>query len=374
MRIGIPTEIKPDENRVAITPAGVGALVAHGHEVLVQAGAGQGSYLSDEAYAEAGASIVQEAEEVWERAELVLKVKEPLESEYDLLRPDHVVFTYLHLAASKPLTLELLDRKLVAIGYETVELEDGTLPLLVPMSEVAGCLAIQAGSQSLEAHPGGKGILLRGVAGVRRGRVTILGAGVAGFNACTTAVGLGAEVTILDVNTRRLSYVRDVVQGHVTTLASNKANVTESVRHADLVIGAVLIPGARAPVLVSRDLLRRMEPGSAVVDVSVDQGGCIETTRPTTHSAPRYVEEQIVHYAVSNMPGAVPQTSTFALTNATLGYALELADKGWRRAVAENAALARGVNCCGGKLTHAAVAEAFGLEQTPLKSALGRAK
>lgn len=371
MRVGIPAEIKADENRVAITPAGVAAFAAHGHEVFVQAGAGSGSYLADAAYAEAGASVLSDAETVWERAELVLKVKEPLEAEYRLLRQDHVIFTYLHLAAAEPLTRELLERKLVAVGYETVELGDGTLPLLVPMSEVAGCLAIQAASRSLEAHVGGKGILLRGVAGVRRGRVTILGAGVSGFNACAAAVGLGAEVTIVDVDTRRLSYVRDVMQGHVTTLASNRANVTEAVQHADVVIGAVLIPGGRAPVLVSRELLRRMEPGSAIVDISVDQGGCVETTVPTTHSQPRYLEEGIVHYAVANMPGAVPQTSTYALTNATLSYALELADKGWRRAVAENAALARGVNCGGGRLTHAAVAEAFGMEHTPLERVLG---
>ena len=240
MRIGIPTEIKADEKRVAITPAGVAAFATHGHDVFVQAGAGAGSYLSDEAYEAAGANIEPDARAVWERAQLVLKVKEPLEVEYDLLRPDHVIFTYLHLAASEPLTRELLARKVVALGYETVELEDGTLPLLVPMSEVAGCLAIQAGSRSLEAHSGGKGILLRGVAGVRRGRVTILGAGVAGFNACAAAVGLGADVTILDIDTRRLSYVRDVVQGHVTTLVSNQANVTEWVQRADLLEPHVL--------------------------------------------------------------------------------------------------------------------------------------
>jgi alanine dehydrogenase len=372
MRVGIPTEIKADENRVAITPAGVAAFVAHGHEVCVQAGAGVGSCLGDEAYLEAGARIAPEAAAVWERCDLILKVKEPLESEYPLLRPDHALFTYLHLAASESLTRELLARKIVAIGYETVELDDHTLPLLVPMSEVAGCLAIQAGARSLEVHSGGKGILLRGVAGVRRGRVTILGAGVSGFNACALAVGLGAEVTLLDIDTRRLSYARDVVQGHVTTLISNRANISESVRRADLLVGSVLIPGARAPVLVTRELLRRMEPGSAVVDISVDQGGCVETTRPTTHAAPRYVEEKIVHYAVANMPGAVPQTSTYALTNATLGYALELADKGWARAVASSPALARGVNCAHGLLTHAAVARAFDLEHTPLESARGR--
>jgi alanine dehydrogenase len=371
MRVGIPKEIKTDENRVAITPAGVAAFVAHGHEVLVQAGAGLGSSLTDEAYRDAGARILPRAQDVWEAAELILKVKEPLASEYDFLRPGRVIFTYLHLAASEALTQELLKREVVAIGYETVELDDGALPLLVPMSEVAGCLAVQAGARSLEAHAGGKGILLRGVAGVRRGRITILGAGVSGFNACTLAVGLGAEVTILDIDTRRLSYVRDVAQGHVTTLVSNRANITEAVREADLVIGAVLIAGARAPVLVSRELLRQMEPGSAIVDISVDQGGCAETTRPTTHSDPRYIEEGIVHYAVANMPGAVPQTSTYALTNATLGYALELADRRWEAAVGESPALARGVNCVRGALTHAAVARAFGLDHVPLDTVLG---
>ncbi len=371
MRIGVPTEIKPDERRVALTPAGAAAFADHGHEVLLQAGAGAGSYLTDDAYREAGARIAPDADAVWSEADLVLKVKEPLAAEYGYLRPDQAVFTYLHLAASEELTRELLSRKAVAIGYETVELEDGTLPLLVPMSEVAGCLSIQAGSRSLEAHSGGKGVLLRGVAGVRRGRVTVLGAGIAGFQACMAAVGLGCEVTVLDIDTRRLSYVRDVAQGHVTTLVSNRANVAQSVAEADLVIGAVLLAGARAPTLVPRELLRRMEPGSAIVDISVDQGGCVETTRPTTHSDPRYVEEGIVHYTVANMPGAVPQTSTFALTNATLGYALALADKGWRAAAAESPALAKGVNCAEGALTCEAVAEAFGMEHTPLDRVLG---
>jgi alanine dehydrogenase len=362
VRVGIPTEIKDDENRVAITPAGVSAFAAHDHEVLVQAGAGRGSHIRDDAFREAGATIVEHAEEVWERAELILKVKEPLPPEYPLMRQGRILFTYLHLAASREVTAALLERKVVAIAYETVQLENGLLPLLVPMSEVAGRLAIQAGARSLEMREGGKGILLPGVAGVRRGRVTIVGAGVAGFNACLVAVGIGADVTILDINPQRLSYVGDVVHGHVTTLMSNRANISAAVAEADLVIGAVLIPGAKAPCLISRDLLRRMEPGSALVDIAVDQGGCAETTRPTTHHDPRYIEEEIVHYCVANMPGAVPQTSTYALTNATLNYALAIANKGWRAAVAEDEALSRGLNCVDGRVTHRGVADAHGFE------------
>jgi alanine dehydrogenase len=362
MRVGIPTEIKDDENRVAITPAGVSAFAAYGHEVLVQAGAGAGSHIRDAAYRDAGASIVSSAEEVWDRAELILKVKEPLPPEYPLLRPGRILFTYLHLAASREVTEALLARRVVAIAYETVQLDNGMLPLLVPMSEVAGRLSIQAGARSLEMREGGKGILLPGVAGVRRGRVTILGAGVAGFHACLVAVGIGADVTILDVNPQRLAYVSDVVHGHVTTLMSNSANVSSAVAEADLVIGAVLIAGAKTPRLITRELLRRMEPGSALVDVSVDQGGCTETTRPTTHHDPRYTEESVVHYCVANMPGAVPQTSTYALTNATLNYALAIAAKGWRDAAADDPALAKGLNCVEGSVTHRAVAEAHGLE------------
>ena len=361
MRIGIPKEIKSDENRVAITPSGVMAFCAQGHEVFVEVSAGAGSHITDEAYRRAGATLVTAASEVWSRAELVLKVKEPLEAEYAFLREDLVLFTYLHLAANEMLTRELLKSRCTAIAYETVQLDDGSLPLLVPMSEVAGRLAIQAGAHSLEMKQGGKGILLPGVSGVRRGRVTILGAGVAGFNACVVAVGIGADVTILDVNPRRLAYVSDVVRGNVTSLMSNRANIEAAVAEADLVIGAVLIPGAKAPRLVTRELLRRMEPRSAFVDIAVDQGGCAETTHATTHHDPRYIEEEIVHYAVANMPGAVPQTSTYALTNVTMSYALEIAEDGWRAAVRENRALAKGVNCTAGRLVSRPVAEAFGM-------------
>ena len=365
MRIGVPTEIKPDENRVAITPAGVAAFRGRGHEVLVQAGAGRGSAIPDAAYAGAGAAIVEDAADVWDRAELVLKVKEPLEPEFDAMRPGQVLFTYLHLAASKALTERLLERRVVGIAYETVQLADRTLPLLVPMSEVAGRLAVQAGAASLERIAGGKGILLPGVSGVRRGRVTILGAGVVGLNACVVGVGFGADVTIIDINPLRLAYVRDVVQGHVTTLMSNAANVEGAVCDADLVICAVLIPGARTPRLVTRRHLERMEDGSALVDVAVDQGGGAETSRPTTHREPRFVEHGVVHYCVSNMPGAVPHTSTYALTNATMAYALDIADHGWR-AAARDPVLAGGVNVVDGGVTHPAVAEAHGLECVPL--------
>ena len=365
MRVGVPTEVKPDENRVAITPSGVAAFCAHGHDVIVQAGAGGGSAIADAAYRAVGAVIADTADEVWERADLILKVKEPLGPEIERMRPCQVLFTYLHLAASKVLTEQLLARRIVGIAYETVQLENGTLPLLVPMSEVAGRLSIQAGATSLEMIWGGKGILLPGVSGVRRGRVTIIGAGIVGLNACVVGIGFGADVTIVDINPLRLAYVRDVVQGHVTTLMSNTANIESAVSGADLVICAVLIPGAKTPRLVTRQHLRQMEEGSALVDVAVDQGGCAETSRPTTHRDPRYVEYGVVHYCVSNMPGAVPHTSTYALTNATMAYALDIADRGWKTA-AQNPALAAGVNLVEGRVTHAAVAKAHGLEHTPL--------
>jgi len=365
MRVGIPTEVKADENRVAITPAGVAAFRMHEHDVLIQAGAGRGSAISDRAFERAGAAIVDDAAEIWAGADLILKVKEPLEQELPLMRAGQVLFTYLHLAASSTLTEQLLDRRIVGIAYETVQLDDGTLPLLVPMSEVAGRLSIQAGARSLEMISGGKGLLLPGVSGVRRGRVTIVGAGIVGLNACVVGVGFGADVTIVDINPLRLAYVRDVVQGHVTTLMSNTANIEEAVAEADLVIGAVLIPGAKTPRLVTRRHLQRMEDGSALVDVAVDQGGCAETSRPTTHRDPRYVEEGVVHYCVANMPGAVPHTSTYALTNATLAYALSIANRGWRDA-AKDPALAGGVNVVEGHVTHPAVAEAHGFEHVPL--------
>jgi alanine dehydrogenase len=365
MRIGVPKEIKAEENRVSMTPAGVGALVARGHRVLVQKGAGAGSGLVDAEYRAAGARIVATAAEVWQRANLVVKVKEPLPSEYRYLREDLILFTYLHLAADERLTRALAKARTCALGYETIQLDDGSLPLLAPMSEVAGRLSVQVGAWCLQAFPeGGRGVLLGGVSGVRPADVVILGAGIAGSNACQIATGVGAHVSIIDVNPAKLRYIRDVLGGHVTTIMSNRANIEEEVASADLVIGAVLLPGAKAPRLVTRKMVRGMRPGSVIVDISIDQGGCIETSRPTTLDEPTFVESDVVHYCVTNMPAIVPRTSTFALTNATLSYTLELADKGFRRSVRENDALKRGVNVYQGCITQAGVAAAFEMEHT----------
>src|SRR5690349_16751752 len=312
MIIGVPTEIKTEENRVSVTPAGVTAFAARGHKVLLQKGAGLGSGLTDRAYEAAGAIIVESAKEVWEKAEVVMKVKEPQESEYPLLREGLILFTYLHLAASESVTRALLDRKVTAIGHETIQLDDGSLPLLAPMSEIAGRLSIQVGAWCLQAENRGRGVLLGGASGVRPGKVVILGAGISGAAACQVAAGMGAYVSILDINPTKLRYVHDILGGHVTTLMSNRANVEEEVTEADLVIGSVLIPGAQAPKLLSRNLVKRMKHGSAFVDISIDQGGCAETSRPTTHRAPIYVEENVVHYCVTNMPAIVPNTSTYA--------------------------------------------------------------
>ncbi|HEY2389311.1 MAG TPA: alanine dehydrogenase [Candidatus Binatia bacterium] len=357
MRVGVPKEIKTDENRVALTPSGVAALRAHHHEVLVEHGAGRGSSIDDAAYAGAGARLV-DADEAW-AAELVVKVKEPIAAEYPRLRPGLVLFTYLHLAANEQLTRLLVERRVHALAYETIQLDDGALPLLSPMSEVAGKLAVQAGAWCLQATHGGRGILLSGVAGVRPATIVILGAGIAGTSACQVAVGIGAHVSILDVQPAKLRYVHDILGGHVTTVMSNRANIEEEVRAADLVIGTVLIPGAKAPKLLSRTLVASMRPGSALVDVSIDQGGCSETSRPTSHRDPIYVDEGVVHYCVTNMPGAVPHTATYALTNATLTYVLMLADRGIEAAVRADAALRRGVNVSDGAIVHPAVAAAF---------------
>ncbi|MCE5211980.1 MAG: alanine dehydrogenase [Deltaproteobacteria bacterium] len=367
MKIGIPREIKPREGRVAMTPAGIRTLVQHGHEVLVEKGAGVGSCMPDAAYKQAGARIIDRAKTVWSDSEMVVKVKEPVEPEYSFLRKDLVLFTYLHLAANEKLTNELLASKVTGIAYETIQLDDGSLPLLIPMSQVAGRLAIQMGCACLESHHGGKGILLSGVPGVRPARVTILGAGIAGLNAAHLAVGMGAQVTILDISQKRLNYLEDIFHSRAELLVANIENVEESVINADLVIASVLIPGAKAPHLITRELLKKMEPGSAIVDIAIDQGGCAETSRPTTHDNPTYIEEGIVHYCVANMPGAVPKTSTYALTNATMPYVLELADKGWKRALQENKPLALGLNVLKGKLTNRKVAEALGKTFTPYK-------
>jgi alanine dehydrogenase len=364
MIIGIPKEIKAEENRVAITPAGVSALVAHGHRVLIQRGAGLGSGLTDAQYRAAGARLVP-VRQVWHDAEMIVKVKEPLASEFRYLREGLIVFTYLHLAACPELTKILRAKKVNAIGYETIQFDDGSLPLLAPMSEVAGRLSIQVGSWCLQRQNGGRGILLAGASGVRPANVVILGAGIAGANACQIAAGVGAHVSIVDRNPTRLRYLHDILGGHVTTVMSNRANIEEEVAAADLIVGAVLVAGAKAPHLVTRKMVRTMKPGAAIVDISIDQGGCIETSRPTTLDAPIYIAERVVHYCVTNMPAIVPRTSTFALTNATLSYAVELAEKGLRRALRENPALQRGANVLDGHVTHAGVAEAFGLEHTP---------
>jgi alanine dehydrogenase len=360
MIIGVPKEIKVKENRVAMTPGGAATLVRRGHSVLVQSGAGIGSGIPDQEYEAAGAKIVSSAAEAW-GAQMVVKVKEPIHEEFGFLRRDLLLFTYLHLAADKPLTEKLLEAGTTAIAYETVQLEDGSLPLLTPMSEVAGRLAPQVGADCLLKPNGGRGVLLGGVPGVIPGRVVILGGGVVGTNAAKIAVGMGARVIIMDVSHRRLAYLDDIFGGRVQTFASNEANIREVIRLADLVIGGVLIPGARAPHLITRDMLHTMPEGSVIVDVAVDQGGCVETIHATTHDDPTYVIDGVVHYGVANMPGAVPRTSTFALTNQTIGYAIKLAGSGLE-ALKSDAALMKGLNTRDGKLTYKAVGEAFSLE------------
>jgi alanine dehydrogenase len=370
MIIGVPKEIKTEENRVAVTPTGVAAFVARSHKVLVQKGAGIGSGLPDRAYENAGATMVAAAEDIWGGADLIMKVKEPQASEYPLLRSGLILFTYLHLAASGSVTRALLERKVTSIGYETIQLDDGSLPLLAPMSEIAGRLSLQVGAWCLQAENGGRGILLGGASGVRPGKVVILGAGMSGTAACQVATGMGAYVSILDINPTKLRYVHDILGGHLTTLMSNRANVEEEVVDADLVIGSVLIPGAQAPKLISRALVRRMKPGAALVDIAIDQGGCAETSRPTTHRAPIYVDEEVVHYCVTNMPAIVANTSTYALTNSTLSYGLQLANRGFLQALARDKALAKGLNTWDGKITHEGVAAAFNLPWTPVEEAL----
>lgn len=365
MIIGVPKEIKTEENRVAVTPAGVAGFVARNHRVLIQKDAGGGSGLTDRAYQSAGATLIGSADDIWAQADMIMKVKEPQESEFALMRDGTILFTYLHLAANERVTRALLDRKITSIGYETIQLDDGSLPLLAPMSEIAGRLSIQVGAWCLQAENGGRGILLGGASGVRPAKVVILGAGMSGTAACQIAAGMGAYVSILDINPTKLRYVHDILGGHVTTLMSNRANVEEEVIDADLVVGSVLIPGAPAPKLVPRGLVKRMKPGAALVDISIDQGGCAETSRPTNHHAPIYVEEEVVHYCVTNMPAIVPNTSTYALTNSTLSYGLELANRGIPAALVRNKTLARGLNTYSGKITHEGVANAFNLPWTP---------
>lgn len=361
MIVGCPKEIKNNENRVGLTPAGVIELTKRGHRVLVQATAGEGSGYSDAAYKEAGATMVATIEEVYAQAEMIVKVKEPIEVEYSLIRENQLLFTYFHFASYEPLTHAMIERKAVCLAYETVELTDRSLPLLVPMSEVAGRMAIQEGAKYLEKPSGGKGILLGGVPGTRRAKVLVLGGGVVGSNAAIMAAGLGADVTIMDISLNRLRYLSEIMPANVTTIYSNEYNIRQHIKTADLIVGAVLIPGAKAPHLITRDMLSLMEPKTVLVDVAVDQGGCIETCKPTTHENPTYEVDGIVHYCVANMPGAVPFTSTVALTNATTPYVIQLADKGWEKACAENASLAKGLNIVKGKVIYPGVAEAFGL-------------
>ena len=369
--VGVPTETKVDEFRVAVTPEGVRELEMHGVEVLVESGAGAGSGLPDEAYRAAGAEMVTDAGEVWERSQLVCKVKEPLPDEFTWFRDDLTIFTYLHLAAYPQVADALLEHRTTAIGYETVQLADGSLPLLAPMSEVAGRMSVQIGAHFLQRHNGGRGVLLGGTPGVQPGRVVVLGAGNVGWNAAWMAAGLEAEVNVLDKSIERLRYVDQIQMGRVTTLASNRGNVERVVAAADLVIGAVLVPGGRAPVVVTEAMVRSMKPGAVIVDIAVDQGGCVETTHETTHEEPVYVRHDVVHYAVGNMPGAVPNTSTYALTNVTLPYLSELAARGVAEAVREDAALALGVNTMGGHVVNPAVAAALDRPPASLDEVVG---
>jgi len=370
MIIGVPKEIKTNENRVALVPAGAEALTADGHTVLVEQGAGEGSGFPDAVYAAAGAQIVPKVEDVWAKAEMILKVKEPIKPEWPRIRPGQVLFTYFHFAADEALTKAIVKSGSVAIAYETVQLASGELPLLTPMSEVAGRMAVQEGAKYLEKLMGGLGILLGGVPGVSPAEVVVIGGGVVGTNAAKMAAGLGAHVTILDLSLDRLRYLSDVMPANVDLIYSNRYNLLERLEKADLVIGAVLVPGAKAPKLVRREDLKRMKAGSVVVDVAVDQGGCVETIKPTTHEAPTYIVDGVVHYGVANMPGAVPNTSTLALTNATFPYARTLARKGWQQACRDDRALALGLNVVGGKVVYPGVAEAFDLELHELGSVL----
>ncbi|MGE5850778.1 MAG: alanine dehydrogenase [Candidatus Methylomirabilota bacterium] len=365
MIVGVPKEIKDNENRVAAIPAGVQALVARGHKVLVQRGAGAGSGISDQAFEAAGAKIVATARQVFKDAELILKVKEPLPPEYDLLRPNQVLFTYLHLAPDLELTKAILRRKIVGIAYETVETEDGRLPLLEPMSEVAGKMAVHIAAYYLARPLGGRGVLLGGVPGVPPATVVVLGGGIVGYNAAKVAAGMGAWVYLLEVNPVRMRRLDEILPENVTTLMSNRMSLEEALRRADVVIGAVLITGAKAPRLITREMLKHMRPGAVIVDVAVDQGGCCETTRPTTHSDPMYVVDGIIHYCVANMPGAYARTSTFALTNATFLYAQQIADKGWLQAARENPEIAKGLNVIRGHVSNQPVALAHHLPYVP---------
>ena len=370
MIIGVPKEIKNNENRVALTPAGVKELIKRGHQVYVQQSAGLGSGFSDQDYGAAGASLLPSIEATYQIAEMIMKVKEPIESEYNLIKPNQLLFTYFHFASYEPLTKAMVASKAICLAYETVEKADRSLPLLVPMSEVAGRMAIQKGANYLEKPLGGRGILLGGVPGVLPAKVLILGGGIVGTQAAWMAAGLGADVIIMDLSLPRMRYLADVMPANVKTMMSNEFNIREQIKQADLIVGAVLIPGAKAPHLITKDMLKDMKKGAVVVDVAVDQGGCIETCKPTTHENPTYVIDDVVHYCVANMPGAVPYTSTLALTNATLPYAIQLADKGWKKAAQENTDLVPGLNVIQGEIVYKAVAEAFNMPYTPVEKYL----
>ena len=371
MRIGVPKEIKTNENRIALVPGGAEALVAAGHSVVVEKGAGEGSGFADELYVRAGATIAPDADATWKDAEMIMKVKEPIAAEWPRMRKGQTIFTYFHFAADEALTKAHLKSGATCIAYETVELPTRELPLLTPMSEVAGRMAVQEGAKYLEKIFGGRGVLLGGVPGVLPAKVVILGGGVVGINAAKMAAGLGARVVVIDLSLERLRYLADVMPANVQLLHSNRFSILEQIADADLVIGGVLVPGAKAPKLIRREDLKTMPQGSVIVDVAVDQGGCVETIKPTTHENPTYFVDGVLHYAVANMPGAVPRTSTLALTNATLPYALQLANKGWKRALAENPALLKGLNMADGKVTYRAVAESFGLDFTPAEKFVG---
>lgn len=370
MIIGVPTEIKNNENRIALTPGGALELTKRGHTVYVQKDGGFGSGFSNDMYVQAGAQILDTIEEVYAIAEMIMKVKEPIEPEYKLIKKDQLVFTYFHFASYEPLTHAMIESGATCLAYETVESADRSLPLLIPMSEVAGRMAVQQGAKYLEKPIKGKGVLLGGVPGVPPGKVLILGAGVVGTQAAKMAAGLGAQVTILDVSLQRLRYLNDVMPPNVVTRFSNEMNIRDLIPHMDLIVGAVLIPGAKAPNLITRDMLKDMQAGTVLVDVAVDQGGCIETCRPTTHEDPTFIIDDIVHYCVANMPGAVPYTSTVALTNATLPYAIQLANKGWKQACSDNNELKLGLNVVAGKVCYKGVSEAFDLDYTPVEEFL----
>ncbi len=370
MIIGVPKEIKNNENRVGMVPGGVRTMVADGHTVYIQKNAGVGIGITDEEYVSAGAKILDTAAEVFEKSTMIIKVKEPQAVEIAMLKPHHILYTYLHLAPDPEQTKGLMKSGCTAVAYETIQNLDGSLPLLVPMSEVAGRMSVQIGASYLQLDKGGKGVLLGGVPGVKRGKVTVIGAGIAGTNAIQMAMGMGASVTAIDLSTKRLAELDGLYGSHITTLYSNPDNIEKAVLESDLVIGAVLVPGAKAPKLVTRDMISKMQKGSVVVDIAVDQGGCIETCKPTTHENPTYEIDGIIHYCVANMPGAVPYTSTLALTNATLPYALQLANKGWKKACADNEELRLGLNVVNGKVVYKGVSDAFGLPYTEVSEVL----